>query len=142
MIVLPFVDLVVIESGAAFAILFNSILAVFYLGEKVVWHYDLPAFFLIIGGCLMIIVLSDYSDTTYTPDTIKDLLFSWSTFLFMILYLIMVVGSVMQYYWHARQVALFNQHANTWLELKLTQMISAESDSKYPGLARTLIAQS
>ncbi|MFN9897379.1 MAG: hypothetical protein ACK55Z_01020, partial [bacterium] len=70
------------------------------MGEKAVWYYDLPAFFLIIGGCLMIIFLSDYSDTIYTPDTIKQLLFAWNTCLFMILYLTMVAGSVVQYFWH------------------------------------------
>jgi len=107
-IVLPFVDLVVLESGSSIAILINSVLAVYYLEEKVLWPYDLPAFALIIGGSLLIIVLSDYSEATYTPDTIRDLLLSGTTFWFMILNLIVAIGSVLQYHWHKRQVSSFN----------------------------------
>ncbi len=138
-VVLPFLDLVVIESGAAFAILFNSILAVYYLDEKVIWCYDLPAFSLIIGGSLCIVLLSDFSENSFTPDKIKSLLFSWSTLGFMAFYSATTFAAAVQYRWHSRQIEKFNKDTNTWLDLKLTQMLSSDTEIKYTSLAETLI---
>lgn len=141
-VVLPFLDLVVIESGAAFAILFNSILAIYYLDEKVLWHYDLPAFSLILGGSLCIVLLSDFSENSFTPDRIKSLLFSWSSLCFMIFYLATTFGAYLQYKWHTRKIGNFNQDTNAWLDLKLKEMLSPETDAKYTSLAETLVEQS
>ena len=140
--VLPFLDLVVIESGTAFAILFNSILAIYYLDEKMLWYYDLPAFSLILGGSLCIVLLSDFSENSFTPDRIKSLLFSWSSILFMIFYLATTFGAYLQYKWHTQKIGNFNRDTNVWLDLKLKEMLSPETDAKYTSLAETLLEQS
>ena len=85
-VVLPFVDLVILSTGAALAICCSVILAVFYLEEKFFCRYDLPAMTCLLGGSLMIILLSDYSKVNYTADMVKDLIWSTSFATFMILY--------------------------------------------------------
>ena len=86
--VLPFADLVILSTGSAIATVLNTIMAVFYLGEKSLLTYDIPAFTMIVGGSLAIVGLSDYSETTYTPDSIKGLMSSAGTMIFMMLYIV------------------------------------------------------
>ena len=73
---LPFCDLVVLSTSTATSIIFNTLLSMHYLGEQFDWRLDGPAFALIIGGCLAIVGLSNYGKTTYTPEIIRDLIFS------------------------------------------------------------------
>lgn len=73
---LPFVDLVVLSTNSSIAIVFNNILSVMYLNEKIVWAYDVTAVSLIILGSLAIVFLTNYSDTTFTVDDIRALLWS------------------------------------------------------------------
>ena len=68
----------------------NNILSVIFLNERVVWSYDIIAISLIISGCLTIVLLSNYDTTTYTPDDIKDLIFSVHTLVFMIILVIFI----------------------------------------------------
>ena len=44
LIALPFCDLVLISTTVGIAILFNNIVAMWWLGEKIVYKYDVPAF--------------------------------------------------------------------------------------------------
>ena len=87
---LPFCDLVVLSTNSSIGILMNNILSVMFLNERVVWSYDIIAISLIISGCLTIVLLSNYSTTTYTPDDIKDLIFSVHTTVFMIILFIFI----------------------------------------------------
>jgi len=106
--VLPFCDLVVISTVGAFCILINYALSISLLGEKIVWVYDLPAVLLMIGGCLMVILLSDYSENTYTPDRITDLLFSAISLICFIFSGMILAGTIFQYCWHLKQLKNFN----------------------------------
>lgn len=114
--VLPFCDLVVLSTGTAWGIVFNNIMSVKYLGESFVWSYDGPAFALIIGGSLAIVFLSDYSESKFTPAQIRELIFSRTTLVFVILYLVVTISTVIQYFWHKKQIANFNESANVWLD--------------------------
>ena len=94
-IVLPFVDLVILSTGTGISIFLNTLLAVFYLGERFKPKYDVPAFILIIGGCIAIVLLSDFSDTEYTPEDIERLIISTPSLIFFILYLVVGVCAVL-----------------------------------------------
>ena len=100
--VLPFADLVILSTGSAIATVLNTLMAVFYLGEKSLLSYDIPALTMIVGGSLAIVGLSDYSDTTYTPESIEDLLISSGTMIFMLLYLLVAFFTFLQYQWHLK----------------------------------------
>ena len=89
-VALPFCDLVVLSTNSSIGILMNNILSVIFLNERVVWSYDIIAISLIISGCLTIVLLSNYDTTTYTPDDIKDLIFSVHTLVFMIILVIFI----------------------------------------------------
>ena len=75
LIALPFCDLVLISTTVGIAILFNNVVAMWWLGEKIVYKYDIPAFILIVAGSTAIVLLSVDGDETYTPQDIKELLY-------------------------------------------------------------------
>ena len=117
--VLPFCDLVVLSTIGALAILMNNALSVVFLKEKMVWRYDLPAIVLIIGGSLTIVFLSDYSKTTYTPDLIKELLWSTTSLVCLIVAIVFIIATIVQYCWHLKKLKNFNERANTYLDTKI-----------------------
>ena len=119
---LPFCDLVVLSTSSCIGILMNNIFSVMFLNERVVWTYDIIAISLIISGCLTIVLLSNYDTTTYTPDDIKDLLFSVHTTVFTIILFIFITVTLIQFTWHRRHLRKFNQLANLWLGGKLDEM--------------------
>ena len=58
LVALPFVDLVLISTTVGIAIVFNNLVAMWWLGEKMIWKYDVPAFILVVGGSTAIVLLS------------------------------------------------------------------------------------
>ena len=74
LIALPFCDLVLISTTVGIAILFNNLVAMWWLGEKIVYKYDIPAFVLIVAGSTAIVLLSVEGEEEYTPQRIKELL--------------------------------------------------------------------
>ena len=113
---LPFCDLVVLSTNSTIGILMNNVLSVIYLGERVVWAYDIVAIVLIITGSLTIVGLSNYDTTTYTPDDIRALLFSMRTYIFTTVLVVFTVLTVIQYTWHRKKLYNFNRLANVWLD--------------------------
>ena len=101
-VVLPFVDLVILSAGTSIAIVMNTLLSVLYLGEKFVPRYDVTAFSLIIGGSLIICLISDYSETTFTPERIRELMSSAPSIIFMLFQIIVAIIAFLQYQWHKR----------------------------------------
>ena len=63
-----------ISTTVGIAILFNNIVAMWWLGEKIVYKYDVPAFILIVAGSTAIVILSVEGAEDYTPEKIKELL--------------------------------------------------------------------
>ena len=75
-IMLPFCGLVLLSTTVGISIIFSNFLAMRFLGEKLVWKYDLLAFFLVVGGCTTIVLLSVSTDQTLTPEQIKQFISS------------------------------------------------------------------
>ena len=94
---LPFASLVVLSTGTATSIIFNNLLAVFYLGEIFNWRVDSVAYTLIIGGCLAIILVTPEDDTDYDPAKIKSLILSTDSAILVSIHLILAVGTIFQY---------------------------------------------
>ena len=127
---LPFCDLVVLSTNSSTGILFADILSIAYLGERFIWKYDGPAIFFLIVGSLAIVLLSNYDETTYTPDDIKALLWSQKTLVFTLILVSFTVLTVVQFVWHLKQLKRFNAHCNLWLSNELTRMLGLEEDQK------------
>ena len=121
-VVLPFCDLVVLSTIGALGILMNNALSVIFLREKMVWRYDLPAILLILSGTITIILMSDYSETTYTPDMIRELLWSETTLVCAIVAVTFTVATIIHYCWHLKKIKNFNDRANTYLDSKIKEM--------------------
>ena len=94
---LPFASLVVLSTSTATSIIFNNLLAVFYLGEIFNWRVDSIAYTLIIGGCLAIILVTPEDDTDYDPAKIKSLILSTDSAILVSIHLILAVGTIFQY---------------------------------------------
>ena len=69
-------SLVLISTNSISAIAFNTFLSVKYLGEKMNWKYDLPAFTLMGIGGFTVVMLAKTSDETFSREYIIELLTS------------------------------------------------------------------
>ena len=58
LVALPFCDLVLFSSTVGIGIVFNNVIAMWWLGEKMIWKYDIIAFVLVVGGSTAVILLS------------------------------------------------------------------------------------
>ena len=94
---LPFASLVVLSTSTATSIIFNNLLAVFYLGEIFNWRVDSIAYTLIIGGCLAIILVTPEDDTDYDPAKIKSLILSTDSAILVSIHIVLAVGTIFQY---------------------------------------------
>ena len=54
--VLPFLDLTLVAGGACLGILVAMLLAIFILGERFNWKYDLLGLTFISAGCITIVL--------------------------------------------------------------------------------------
>ena len=79
LIALPFCGLVLFSTTVGISIVFNNVIAIWWLGEKMIWKYDIPAFFLVVGGSTVIVLLSEEDDKDYTPTEIKRLVMQLGT---------------------------------------------------------------
>lgn len=59
----PFADIVLLSFNSASAILFQIVLALFFLNEVFICKFDLPALLLIMLGSTCIILTANFSDT-------------------------------------------------------------------------------
>ena len=57
-IVMPFCPLVLLATNGATAIVMSALLAVWFLNERIVLAYDLPAFVLISAGTITMVMVS------------------------------------------------------------------------------------
>ena len=70
-LVLPFCPMVLLATNSASSIIMSAMLAVSFLGEQIIWKYDLVAFGLIATGCTMIVMLSKEAEQQMTTEKIK-----------------------------------------------------------------------
>ena len=113
---LPFCDVVLLSTNIATGILFSSILAIKYLGERPVWKYDGPSLALIVAGCLAIVLLSSYEDQKFTVAIIEELLARPSTIVFFSFFILISVATYSLWSWFFKAAERFNNEANTWLQ--------------------------
>ena len=73
-VALPFCDLTLIACNSSSAIIMNVFISVKWLGEKFVPKYDVTAMMLVFLGTLVIILLSNKEQQTFTVDRILDLM--------------------------------------------------------------------
>ena len=79
---LPSADLVLLSANTATAILVNGFLAIYFLGEKFIFRYDLIAWFLIISGNMIILLRSSKAERSYSPEEIVSILSSTKVIVF------------------------------------------------------------
>ena len=58
-LVLPYCDLVLLSTTVGMSIIMSNLLAMYFLKEKIIWKYDIPAFFLVVAGCTSIVLVSE-----------------------------------------------------------------------------------
>ena len=61
----PYVDLTLLAANSSLAILVNLVLSIILFGEKFSFKYDLPAMFFIMGGSVLIVLLSNKKPRDY-----------------------------------------------------------------------------
>ena len=93
-VVLPYCDLVLLSTTSLISIICSNILAIKFLGEKIIWKYDIASFILIGIGCLGIIILSEVDEEKPSADEIKGLLSSIQTMFFLLLFVTSLVASL------------------------------------------------
>ena len=93
-LVLPFCDLVLLSTTVGLSIIFSNILAMRFLGEKIVWKYDLIAFLCVAGGCTAIILLSKVDDAKLTKAKVVELLTTPQSIVFMSFSILLMVVSL------------------------------------------------
>ena len=114
-LVLPFVDVTLLSTTLVAAIVFNQIFSITILKEKATPKYDVPADLLIIGGCLMVALLSNYEEVSYSSERVKGLLKApisiFLYFLFVASWTLSVLGNR-----YLRQLFRnFNKDANSYI---------------------------
>ena len=77
------------------SIVFNNVVAAIWLGEKIIWKYDLLAFFLLVGGSTAIILLSKEDDEPYTPADIQHHLTSTGTIIYLICTVVLIGAGIL-----------------------------------------------
>ena len=77
-----FADIVLLSFNATTAIVFQVILSIIFLKEKLILKYDLPALILIIAGSACIILTANFSDLSVSVATLKDYLTSGKSIAF------------------------------------------------------------
>ena len=73
-VALPFCDLTLIACNSSSAVLMNVFISTKFLGEKFVPKYDVTAMVLVFTGTLIIILLSNKEQQTFTVDRILALM--------------------------------------------------------------------
>lgn len=71
-VVMPFCPMILLATSSATAIVISAILAVNFLGERIVWRFDLTAFLMIAAGTATICLLSSSSEKQLTTDLIIE----------------------------------------------------------------------
>ena len=116
---LAYADLVLISTNFAAGIVFNTFLSIKFLGEKLMWKYDLAAFALICLGGILIGLIANTDEKLFTADQMKELLLAGRT----VTYLLVALGSIIttNIYLHIflRAVAKFDEDLKSWAKQQM-----------------------
>ena len=91
LIFLPFCPLVLLAMNSATAIVMSAGLAMCFLGERLVWRYDLAAFTFILVGCTGIVLLTKENEEQLTTEIVIDQMTSIKTVFFGLFYVFFLV---------------------------------------------------
>ena len=72
--VLPFLDLTLVAGGACLGILVAMLLAIFILGERFNWKYDLLGLTFISAGCITIVLNANKVEQSFTGEEAVELI--------------------------------------------------------------------
>ena len=114
MVLLTYADLVLLSTNMITAIMFNTFLAIKFLGEKFLWRYDLPAFLLMACSAITIIFLADMEQKLFTPQQMKDLLGSLRSVLFQIAGGTLAVSSLLYVRTFLKAIENFEEDLHSW----------------------------
>ena len=108
-VVMPYCPLVLLATNGAIAIIMSALLAVWFLNERIVPAYDLPAFILISAGTITMVMVSQDQQTEVTTLTIESQLSSNRAKFFLVFYLLVLVSNFMMARWFTRQIKSFEE---------------------------------
>ena len=106
---LPFCPMVLFSTTMGISIVFNNVVAAIWLGEKIIWKYDLLAFFLLVGGSTAIILLSKDDDEPYTPADIQHHLTSTGTIIYLICTVVLIGAGLLSLKYLIDHLATFEK---------------------------------
>ena len=125
-----FADIVLLSFNATTAIVFQVVLSMIFLNEKLLLKYDLPALILIIAGSACIILTANFSDMTVTVATFKDHLTSGKSIAFFA-----VTFSLLNFTFFVERrmlkcLALFERDTEKYLQIEPT--VANDREDYYP----------
>ena len=92
----------------------SAILSVWFLGEKIVWKYDMMAFVMISTGTIAVVLISKETEAELTTEDIVAQLSSVKVILLIIVYFAAIIGNYLLSIWFNRQVRLFEIQGVNW----------------------------
>ena len=119
LVALPFCDLVLFSTTVGIAIVFNHAIAIKWLGEKIVWKYDVPAFLLVVGGSTAIVLLSKVDDEAYTPESIEHYLSQAGTIVLVIATFVLLILALLSLKLLVDSTRRFEEDVRAWVTTAL-----------------------
>ena len=116
---LPYVDLVLLSTTVGLSMIFSNLLAVKFLGEKLVWKYDLPAFILICIGFMAIVLISKTEEQELTPDRVIELLTAVRTIIYLSFTIGLMVASLVALKFLVKSTKIFEKDIHEWLKVQI-----------------------
>ena len=119
LVALPFCGLVLFSTTVGISIVFNNAIAIWYLGEKIIWKYDAPAFLLVVGGSTAIVLLSAENDESYTPARVKELIESLGTLIFVVISVVLLFLALFSLRLLIAAAKDFEEDVHTWVQFQV-----------------------
>jgi len=96
-LIIPYIDLVLISTQGAVAVIFSVILSVFWLKETFILRYDLPALTVIILGSVLMVLLANEKTEPYSLDQLHALTYSPAAIIYLSIYFVLLLLSGIAY---------------------------------------------
>ena len=115
-LVLPYCDLVLLSTTVGISIILSNLLAMRFLGEKIIWKYDVPAFLLVVAGCTSIMLISEEDDQKLDKAQVLYLLRQPQTIIFSILTLLTLIVSLISFNRLGKNMKKFELDVHNWIK--------------------------
>ena len=114
-LVLPYCDLVLLSTTVGMSIIMSNLLAMYFLKEKIIWRYDIPAFFLVVAGCTSIMLVSEQDDQKLDRAAVLRLLKTPQAIVFFALTLVVLVVSLVTFNRLGPGMKRFENDLHLWI---------------------------